>query len=143
MSQTKLPVSKFMIKNFKSISPNSTIEDAAKILYDDNITSLLVLDDGAFVGIITEQDLMSSTLVFGHKKNTMVKDVMSASLVSVEPTSSIIDAANIMVEKKIHKLPVMENNKIVGLISATDLMVLFSVIKEEDLVKIIRVQADL
>ncbi len=143
MSQTKLPVSKFMIKNFKSISPNSTIEDAAKILYDDNITSLLVLDDGAFVGIITEQDLMSSTLVFGHKKNTMVKDVMSASLVSVEPTSSIIDAANIMVEKKIHKLPVMENNQIVGLISATDLMVLFSVIKEEDLVKIIRVQADL
>ena len=143
MSQTKLPVSKFMIKNFKSISLNSTIEDAAKILYDDNITSLLVLDDGAFVGIITEQDLMSSTLVFGHKKNTMVKDVMSASLVSVEPTSSIIDAANIMVEKKIHKLPVMENNKIVGLISATDLMVLFSVIKEEDLVKIIRVQADL
>ena len=143
MSQTKLPVSKFMIKNFKSISPNSTIEEAAKILYDDNITSLLVLDDSAFVGIITEQDLMSSTLVFGHKKNTMVKDVMSASLVSVEPTSSIIDAANIMVEKKIHKLPVMENNKIVGLISATDLMVLFSVIKEEDLVKIIRVQADL
>ena len=100
MSQTKLPVSKFMIKNFKSISPNSTIEEAAKILYDDNITSLLVLDDSAFVGIITEQDLMSSTLVFGHKKNTMVKDVVSASLVSVEPTSSIIDAANIMVEKK-------------------------------------------
>ena len=143
MSQTKLPVSKFMIKNFKSISPNSTIEDAAKILYDDNITSLLVLDNGAFVGILTEQDLMSSTLVFGHKKNTMVKDIMSASLLSVESTSSIIDAANIMVEKKIHKLPVMENNQIVGLISATDLMVLFSVIKEEDLVKIIRVQADL
>ena len=143
MSQTKLPVSKFMIKNFKSISPTSTIEDAAKILYDDNITSLLVLDNGAFVGILTEQDLMSSTLVFGHKKNTMVKDIMSASLLSVESTSSIIDAANIMVEKKIHKLPVMENNQIVGLISATDLMVLFSVIKEEDLVKIIRVQADL
>ena len=143
MSQTKLPVSKFMIKNFKSISPTSTIEDAAKILYDDNITSLLVLDDGDFVGILTEQDLMSSTLVFGHKKNTMVKDIMSASLVSVESTSSIIDAANIMVEKKIHKLPVMENNQIVGLISATDLMVLFSVIKEEDLVKIIRAQADL
>ncbi|MDH3311540.1 MAG: CBS domain-containing protein [Nitrosopumilus sp.] len=141
MSQTKIPVSKFMMKNFKSISSTCTIEDAAKIFYDENITSLMVLENNAFIGIITEQDLTASTLVFGHKKDTLVKNIMTTSLVFVESTISIMDAANIMIEKQIHKLPVMENDQIVGLISATDLMILFSMIKEEDLVKIIGAQA--
>ncbi|HJJ23544.1 MAG TPA: CBS domain-containing protein [Nitrosopumilus sp.] len=138
MSNT--PVSKFMMKNFKSISSTSTIEDAAKIFYDENISSLMVLEDESFRGIITEKDLMASTLVFGHKKDTQVKNIMTASLVHVESNVSIMDAANIMIEKQIHKLPVMENGKIVGLISAIDLMILFSMIKEEDLLKIIGAQ---
>lgn len=141
MDQTKIPVSKFMMKNFKSISSKSTVEDAAKKLYDENITSLMVLEDGDFIGIITERDLATSTLVFGHHKNTLVKNIMTSSLVSVESAVSIMDAANIMIEKQIHKLPVMENDKITGLISASDLMILFSMIKEEDLVKIIGAQA--
>ena len=140
MSQTNLPVSKFMMKNFKSISSTSSIKDAAKIFYEKNISSLMVLENNVFIGIITEKDLISSTLVFNHKVDTPVKKIMTESLVHVNSSVSIIDAANIMIEKQIHKLPVMENGKIVGLISATDLMILFSMIKEDDLKKIIGAQ---
>ena len=118
----------------------STIKDAAKIFYDENISSLMVLENNLVIGIITEKDLISSTLVFNHKENTPVKKIMTESLVCIDSSISIIDAANIMVEKQIHKLPVMEDGKIVGLISATDLMILFSMINEDDLKKIIGAQ---
>ncbi len=118
----------------------ASIKDAAKIFYEKNISSLMILENGIFIGIITEKDLISSTLVFKHTEDTIVKNIMTESLVCVNSNVSIIDAANIMIEKQIHKLPVMENNKIIGLISATDLMVLFSMIKEDDLKKIIGAQ---
>jgi CBS domain-containing protein len=129
-----------MMRNFKSISSTSSIKDAAKIFYEKNISSLMVLENNVFIGIITEKDLVSSTLVFNHKVDIPVKKIMTESLVHVNSSVSIIDAANIMIEKQIHKLPVMENGKIVGLISATDLMILFSMIKEDDLKKIIGAQ---
>jgi len=118
----------------------STIKDAAKIFYEENISSLMVLENNLVIGIITEKDLISSTLVFNHKENTPVKKIMTESLVCIDSSVSIIDAANIMVEKQIHKLPVMEDGKTVGLISATDLMILFSMINEDDLKKIIGAQ---
>jgi len=131
-----------MIKNFKSISSKATIKDAAKIFYEKNISSLMVLENNDFIGIITEKDIISSMLVFNYKEDILVKKIMTESLVSVDSSVSIIDAANIMVEKQIHKLPVTENGKIIGLISATDLMILFSMIKEDDLKKIIGAQTD-
>jgi CBS domain-containing protein len=129
-----------MMKNFKSISSTTSIKDAAKIFYDENISSLMVLEDDVIIGIITEKDLISGTLVFDHSKNASVKNIMTASLIQVESDVSIIKAANIMVEKQIHKLLVKENDKLVGLISATDLMILFSMIDEDDLEKIIGAQ---
>ena len=69
-----------MMKNFKSISSTTSIKDAAKIFYDENISSLMVLEDDVIIGIITEKDLISGTLVFDHSKNASVKNIMTASL---------------------------------------------------------------
>lgn len=132
-----------MMKNFKSISSEATIKDAAKIFYEKNISSLMVLENNSFIGIITEKDIVSSLLVFNYNEDILVKKIMTESLVHVDSSVSIIDAANIMVEKQIHKLPVMENDKIIGLISATDIMILFSMINEDDLKKIIGAQTDI
>lgn len=126
-----------MTKNIQSVMPLNSIEEVAKIFYDKNISSLLVLEDGKPVGIITEHDLMAGTLVFGHKKDTSIKKIMTSSVVFVESDASIIEAANLMIEKQIHKLPVLKDGKLVGLISATDLVVIFSMNKEDNIVKIL------
>ncbi|MDH3834891.1 MAG: CBS domain-containing protein, partial [Nitrosopumilus sp.] len=99
--------------------------------------------DDNLVGIITEKDLMTSILIFGHNKDTQIKNIMTSSVISVNSDTSIIDATNIMIEKSIHKLPVMENSKLIGLISATDLITIFSMSDEDDLVKILGTQLGL
>ena len=143
MGKSKLPVSAFMVTNIATIHPLNTIEDAAKIFYDKNIASLMVTKDDNLVGIITEKDLMTSILIFGHNKDTQIKNIMTSSVISVNSDTSIIDATNIMIEKSIHKLPVMENSKLIGLISATDLITIFSMSDEDDLVKILGTQLGL
>ena len=143
MDQSKIPVSTFMVKNIVTINPLNTIEEAAKIFYEKNIASLMVIKDDNLVGLITERDIMMSILIFGHKKDTQIKNIMTSSVISVNSDTSIIEAANIMIENNIHKLPVMENNKLIGLISATDLIIVFSMSNENDLVKIIGTQLGL
>ncbi len=140
MNQSKIPVRAFMKKDVKTIMPLNTIEDAAKIFYEKNVNSLLVIEDDKLIGIITEKDLVAGMLVFGHKKDEKVRKVMSTPVVSVSPDISVIKAANIMIEKRIHKLPVLEKGKLVGLISASDLIVIFSMNKESNLVKILGAQ---
>ncbi len=140
MNQSKIPVRAFMKKDVKTIMPLNTIEDAAKIFYEKNVNSLLVIEDDKLIGIITEKDLVAGILVFGHKKDEKVRKVMSTPVVSVSPDISVIKAANIMIEKRIHKLPVLEKGKLVGLISASDLIVIFSMNKESNLVKILGAQ---
>lgn len=140
VSQTIVPVSAFMVKNVITIGPLNTIEEAAKILYEKNVGSLMVLDNEKLVGIITEIDIVAGTLIFGRKKNSHVEDIMTFPIVHVKPDTSIIEAATIMTEKKIHKLPVLDDGKLVGLISASDLVVLFSMSKESDLAKILGAQ---
>lgn len=143
MSKSKIPVSAFMIKNIATISPLNTVEDAAKIFYEKNITSLMVMQNNELVGLVTEKDLVTSVLVFDNNKDTQIKDIMTSSIVSVNSDISVINAANLMIEKNIHKLPVMEDGKLVGLISATDLIVVFSMSNEDDLVKIFGTQLGL
>ncbi|MDH3488875.1 MAG: CBS domain-containing protein [Nitrosopumilus sp.] len=143
MSKSKIPVSVFMIKNIATISPLNTVEDAAKIFYEKNITSLMVMQNNELVGLVTEKDLVTSVLVFDNNKDTQIKDIMTSSIVSVNSDISVINAANLMIEKNIHKLPVMEDGKLVGLISATDLIVVFSMSNEDDLVKIFGTQLGL
>lgn len=140
MNQSKIPVRAFMKKDVKTIMPLNTIEDAAKIFYEKNVNSLLVIEDDKLIGIITEKDLVAGMLVFGHKKDEKVRKIMSTPVVSVSPDISVIKAANIMIEKRIHKLPVLEKGKLVGLISASDLIVIFSMNKESNLVKILGAQ---
>lgn len=137
MVKSKVPVSAFMVKKIEKIRPLNTIEEAAKLFYEKNVSSLMVLDGNRLLGVITEKDLIIGTLVFGNKKTTPVTKIMTTPIVSVTPDTSVIEAANIMTKKRIHKLPVLKEGKLVGLISASDLVVIFSMSKESDLVKIL------
>ncbi|NND87340.1 MAG: CBS domain-containing protein [Nitrosopumilus sp.] len=143
MTKSLIPVSLFMTKKIHTIQSSESIQSAAKFFYEKDISSLMVLDGDKLVGIITEKDLVTSALVFDHEKNISIKDIMTPSPICITPDTSLLEVAHLMTEKKFHKFPVLENNKIVGLISATDLVVIFSMTKEEDLVKVLGPQLGL
>ena len=114
---------KIMIENVVTVKPDDTIKKAAKLMNLHGIGSLIVVDSGKPVGIVTERDMLSRVLTKPRvKTDTRVVDVMSKPIVTVSPDMLAGDAAKLMIERNIKKLPVVENGKLMGLVSLTDLL---------------------
>lgn len=124
-----------MRKDVVTINSNASIKEAAKIMYEKNIGSLIIYDDDGLKGMITERDIMVSLLVRGISSDSKVKDIYSTPLVSVEPDSSILDVMETINKTHIHKIPVMKDGNLLGIISSTDLVVLFSMFEQKELEK--------
>ena len=116
----KALVKEIMKKNVITIDINASIESAAKIMKSHKIGSLIVIEAEKVKGIVTAEDIVYKHIADRHGK--IVNDIMSKTLVTVSPEKSIEDASRIMVENKIKKLPVMEGEKLVGIITASDVV---------------------
>jgi len=116
-----------------SVSPDSTMYDALKLMADKNIGALLVLVDDKILGIVSERDYARKIILKGKlSRETSVAEIMTEKVVSVTPTTHVDDCMEIMIAKHIRHLPVEENGKLVGLISIGD--VVKAVIDEEEFV---------
>ena len=116
-------VKEAMTKKVIVINPNTTIKDAAKIMSQYRVGSIVVLEDEKLVGIITELDIIWKVVASElDTKTTLVRDVMSKKVVTINADQTLEDATDVMVENKIKKLPVIEGNKIIGIITATDII---------------------
>ncbi|MCX6821973.1 MAG: CBS domain-containing protein [Candidatus Aenigmarchaeota archaeon] len=116
-------VKEAMTKNVIVVNPDATIKDAAKIMTQQRVGSLLVIEGNKLVGIITELDIIWKVVAGDlNPKITLVRDVMTKQVVSVKANQTLEDATQIMVENSIKKLPVLESDKLVGIITATDLI---------------------
>lgn len=138
MSESKIPVKEFMVKNVVTVNSFDSIKETAKKLYVERVGSAIVLEKNKPVGIITVRDIVNSLGPFENPLETQVKEIMSQPLIHILPDESIIDVAEIMTNKNIHKLPVIINDEILGIISSSDLVVIFSMLKKEDLVEIFK-----
>lgn len=134
--QSKLSVSKFMVKNIISVTADETIKKVAKKMYENHVGAVVVLKNGLLDGIVTHRDIATAVTVFDKPHNLPVSNIMSSPILHVTPEESIIKVAEIMTSKNIRRLAVVEQGKVVGIISSSDLVVLFSMSKEEDLEKI-------
>ena len=99
------------------IKKNISLREAAGMMSDNKIGSLIYVEDDKPIGIITESDLVRE---FG--KGESVKDIMSKRVVSVEASANLQKALELMNRHKIKRLPVIDKEKIVGVITATDLL---------------------
>jgi len=105
------------------IKPDATVREAARIMTKLRIGSLIVMEEDRIVGIITELDIIWKVVADDLNPNTtLVRDVMSRDVVTIKPDQTLEDAAELMVEKKIKKLPVVEDHRVVGMLTATDLI---------------------
>ena len=111
-----------------SISENSSIEEACKILHKNKIGALLVYfgesnDPDNLVGIITERDVIEDISLKGPEHlHSKIQDIMSSSIVKVSPGSTTDEALNMMIDNQIRHLAVMENEKLLGVVSMRDIV---------------------
>lgn len=133
-----IPVRKIMVKNIVSVDSSETIEDVAKKLYEKRVGSAIVMEDDKPIGIITNRDIVSSIGSFEMLLNAPAKKIMSTPLIHVHPDDSIIDVAEIMNSKNIRKIPVIVDDEVLGIVSASDFVSIFSMLKKEDLLEIFR-----
>jgi CBS domain-containing protein len=111
-----------MIKEVVTISPDEKVTTAAMTMSKKNIGSILVVDNEDPIGILTEKDLLHKVVALGKDSNKLfVRDIMTSSLVTVEPDTTIFEAHKIMNENKFRRLPVVNGNKLLGIVTETDL----------------------
>ena len=112
-----------MAKNIKTVKTDDSVHAAVMKMNKFDIGSVIVTASGRPVGIITETNIMRRIVEPRMDPATVwVKDIMTSPLVTIESTAAIEEATKIMVQKKIKRLPVMDNGKIVGVISSTDIV---------------------
>jgi CBS domain-containing protein len=106
-----------------SVSPSATVFDAIKLMAAKNIGALPVMSDGILVGIFTERDYTRKVVLHGkNSRETQVWEIISNQIISVSPDESVEECMRLMTEHRIRHLPVVENEKVVGIISIGDLV---------------------
>ena len=106
-----------------SISPYITVYNALEIMVEKNVSSLVVMENEKLIGIFTERDYARKVVLKGKaSRETPVGDIMSGNLITVSPDNTIDDCMQLMTDKFIRHLPVVENNKLIGLVSIGDVV---------------------
>ena len=97
--------------------------DAIELMGQKNVGALPVVDNGTLVGIISERDYTRKVILKGmSSKETPVSDIMTAQLLTVTPSESVIECMRIMTEKRVRHLPVLEGTNLVGILSIGDVV---------------------
>ena len=115
-----------MQKNVISIDSSMTVKDAASMMDDANVGCIIITKDNVPSGILTERDFVKRIAAKNKALSTPVSEVMSFPLVMIESGETVWEAAEKMKQKGIHKLPVQEGNKVIGIITTTDLVKIVS-----------------
>lgn len=120
-----MKVNEFMSKNVVSVAPDTSIIEIARLMKDNNIGSLPVVKENKVIGIVTDRDIVLRDIAEGKDiKKVTAKDVMTTGVTTATPEMDIHEAAKIMSEKQVRRLPVVEkNNQIIGMLALGDIAV--------------------
>ena len=121
MFNINVRVRAFMNTKPETLEVGSTVREAVKTMVEKEIGSVLIAKEGVPVGIITERDILRRLVYRGETLERSVEELMTTPLITVGPLATLGEAAEIMVQRKIRRLPVKEGDKIVGIITQRDL----------------------
>jgi len=118
-----LSVRDVMVTDVVTVEPDVNVRRAVRAMNDFEIGCLVVVEAGRVVGILTERDVLKRVVDEGRKpEETSVREVMSKPPITISPDADLETAIELMFKHKIKKLPVVENGKLVGLVTFTDLV---------------------
>ena len=117
-------VKEVMNRAVKTVRSTDTVKSAAQLMNEGEVGSLVVVSGtGEVIGIVTERDILIDVVATGKSADDIkVEDIMTKQLVTVSPDNSLEEAADLMTKNKIKKLPVVVGGRLVGMVTATDLI---------------------
>jgi CBS domain-containing protein len=120
--------------NVITITPDITVLDALKQMAEKNIGSIVVIEDGEYIGLLTERDYARKVILKGKSStSTFVKEIMTTGLPRITPDNSVDTCMQIMSENNIRYLPVFENDLLAGIISIND-VIKETIITQEEMI---------
>jgi CBS domain-containing protein len=106
-----------------STAPDTRVFDALKLMAENNVGALLVMDAGQLVGIVTERDYARKVILKGKSSlDTPVREIMTDKVLCVHPDQSAEECMGLMTEKRVRHLPVMDGDRLIGVLSIGDLV---------------------
>jgi len=122
-------------RNVISIAPDASVFDAIKVMADESIGSLVVMDEnGKLAGIVTERDYARKVIVMGRSsKDTPVAEIMTTDVLTAASDHTVNACMEIMTEKKIRHLPVVEDGRVIAMVSIGDLVQAIIAAQQEEI----------
>ncbi|HXX13041.1 MAG TPA: CBS domain-containing protein [Burkholderiales bacterium] len=106
-----------------SISPEASVLDALRLMAEKEVGALVVLENERLAGIFSERDYARKVILHGKSsKDTSVREIMTAKVVYVRPEQSVEECMALMTDKRIRHLPVLQENRVIGIISIGDVV---------------------
>ncbi|CAD6368691.1 Signal-transduction protein [metagenome] len=131
----KITVRDVMTKSVISVDSSLTVNQAAKLMEDAKVGAVIVMENNTAVGIVTDRDFAVKIVAHAYQITTPVKQIMSSPLLAIGPDESVWMVADLMYTRGIRKLPVIEDDQVIGIITATDLVNQLAVSTDEDIRK--------
>jgi CBS domain-containing protein len=112
-----------MTPNPRTVTPDDSIQNAARIMRDEDTGAVPVVENGRPVGMVTDRDIVVRSVADGGQVNRSVREIVTTGVVCVTPDMSTLEANALMSEHQVRRLPVVENDQLVGIVSLGDLAV--------------------
>ena len=132
---TKITVRDIMTKSVIAVDSSITVNEAAKMMEDVKVGAVIVMENNTPVGIITDRDFAVKVVAHAYQITTSVKQIMSTPLIAISPDESVWIIADLMYTRGIRKLPVIEDDQVIGIITSTDLVNQLAISTDEDIRK--------
>jgi CBS domain-containing protein len=116
-----MTVNEVMTHNPRTLTPDSTVEEAARLMRDDDVGSLPLVEGSKCVGTVTDRDIVLRVVAESRPFDTKVGEIAAKELVTVDPQQSVEDAMRLMAEHQVRRLPVCEEDgRLVGIVAQAD-----------------------
>ncbi|MCA9813106.1 MAG: CBS domain-containing protein [Nitrosarchaeum sp.] len=132
---SSITVKDIMTKSVISVDASVTINEAAKMMEDAKVGSVIVMENNTPVGIVTDRDFAVKVAAHAYQISTPVKRIMSSPLIAIGSDESVWMVSDLMYTRGVRKIPVIENDQVIGIITATDLVNQLAVSTQDDLQK--------
>ena len=131
----KITVRDVMTKSVIAVDASITVNEAAKMMEDSKVGSVIVMENNTPLGIVTDRDFAVKVAAHAYQISTPIKRIMSTPLIAINPDETVWMISDIMYTRSVRKLPVIEDDQVIGIVTATDLVNQLAISTEEDLQK--------